>query len=503
MKRRSVPVRNAAAARRGMTVLVVMLMISITLALSYAMLRSEATDVQIQSNSHRAQAAHQAALTGLAAGLRRMHRSDWIGVDVETTYSLSSTESYTLTYTTGDPSLGPAHPDFAQWPYRVTLLSVGTAADPSNPQLVSTHRVQAVLQLVPRAVTAGPSDWAATLAYTIYQTGWQDAVFHTPLRIEGNLRLQGDFELSSGYLWLTDPKTRYYSDLAAMYAQGVADYRPFTGQISIPNSRIDSTTRSILTSSLGLTVNNIASTSASSLSLLDSLLVYQLYPGGVWYAIPQLTGTVQNTQLAPDPYTNPLGVYFAAGRVTLGDNVTLQGTLLGSDDVEVASTSVTLAPFDAPNVAGASGPLRLPTVAVRDDFVVKSTGGGTTTGVVIAGDRFEISRGAQTAAFDLRGRIVAAELLFDERSNWDLMSGIWALSYTGFLTQLTNPPASRVNHYPLWLQNYGLSNQPHLTIRPETTTYRSHWQDLTQPIYVPASGDQGLQWNLVSVKDNP
>jgi hypothetical protein len=64
-----------------MTVIVVLGVISITLALSYAMLRSQVTSVQIQSNLDRRNAARQAAYAGVSAALRAMHQSSWGGVD--------------------------------------------------------------------------------------------------------------------------------------------------------------------------------------------------------------------------------------------------------------------------------------------------------------------------------------------------------------------------------------------------------------------------------------
>src|SRR5215211_447871 len=88
--------------RRGVTILVVLTLISITLAISYGLLRSQMTSIQIQANSSRRDLAQQAAMTGLSIGLRRMSQSDWVGVDTTLSGSLSATESYQITFSTGD-----------------------------------------------------------------------------------------------------------------------------------------------------------------------------------------------------------------------------------------------------------------------------------------------------------------------------------------------------------------------------------------------------------------
>jgi hypothetical protein len=49
----------------------------------------------------------------------------------------------------------------------------------------------------------------------------------------------------------------------------------------------------------------------------------------------------------------------------------------------------------------------------------------------------------------------------------------------------------------------GLSLVPLLTIKPETTSLTAHWQDLSQPLYLPAADDPGLRWDLIRWTDNP
>jgi len=57
--------------RRGMALLMVLLLLSLTLGLSYAAMRSQATVSMIQRNSDRRASARQDAITGLSVALKR------------------------------------------------------------------------------------------------------------------------------------------------------------------------------------------------------------------------------------------------------------------------------------------------------------------------------------------------------------------------------------------------------------------------------------------------
>jgi hypothetical protein len=491
------------AQRRGMTVLVVLMLISVTLALSYVVLRGNVTAVQIQANSSRQSLARQAAFAGLSVALRKMHQTGWTGVDVPIGAALSATESYTATYTTGDPALTPASADYPLYPLRVTVLATGTAVEAGNAQLVSTHKVRAVVQLVPRALGTTPSGWSTMQAYTLYQLDDDDARFELPFRVEGPVRLQGALRLGEGYAWPSDAREKYFADLRTMHAGSLGDYRPFTSTISLPTSQSAGWLLSLLSGSLGLVLNNIPITSPPDLLLPDSLAQYRLYAGGKQYNVPQLSGTIQNRSLAPDPLANPLGVYFCNSSVTLGSNVTVLGTLVASSDVSINASSVQVTPHNLPNVSGATSALRMPALAVKQKFKVEATGGGTVQGVVIARDRFEIVRGPAAASFGVVGRVITDEPIVDERSEWDVSGGTWLVRWGAFLSPITNPPAGHVDYWPVWLERFGQFPQPLLTIKPDSATYTAHWQDLSQPLYVPAAGDPGLRWDLVSWQENP
>ncbi len=139
--------------RRGMTVILILGLLSITIALSYAMLRTQATSQQIQTNLNRRNDARQAAQTGLTVALRRMHEPNWPGVNVPVVGFYQDGSRYVVyyvVYETGDEKLSPADPDYDKFPYRVTLKSTGWVVTPGNSGINSMHTATAVVELVPR-----------------------------------------------------------------------------------------------------------------------------------------------------------------------------------------------------------------------------------------------------------------------------------------------------------------------------------------------------------------
>jgi hypothetical protein len=198
-----------------MAVLVVLALISVALAMSYSIMRSQMTGVQLQANDDRGERARQAALAGLSAGLRSMRLADWAGVGSNLAATINATDSYSVTFAEGDAALVPESPDYADYPYRVTLTSTGTSIDPTQPTVSSTYQAQAVMRLIPRQLSTAPSNWSTLLSYTVYQWTNSSVYLAVPCHIEGPVRLQSGIELDV-YWWYSSPRSRYFSDLNLM-----------------------------------------------------------------------------------------------------------------------------------------------------------------------------------------------------------------------------------------------------------------------------------------------
>jgi hypothetical protein len=202
--------------RAGVTVVVVLALISIALAMSYAILRSQMTGIHLQANVDRTAQARQAALAGLSAALRTMRLSTWAGVGTNMTATINPTDSYNVTFTAGDASLTVEAANYAELPYRVTVDSTGTSLDPAQPGVATTYKVRAVMKLIPRQLSTAPSNWSTLLSYTLYQLNNTSAYLALPCHIEGPVRLQSGINVGDPYGWNSGPRNRYFSDLNLM-----------------------------------------------------------------------------------------------------------------------------------------------------------------------------------------------------------------------------------------------------------------------------------------------
>ena len=335
------------ATRRGVTVLIVLLLLSITLGLSYAIVRSQTTALQIQRNAssgaNRSGSARQTAMTGMVLALKKMHTSEWCyGDGVNTTLSgpIGDYESYHVIYAAGDPALALDDPDS---PYRVTLLSTGKATDPSDPERTSTHRARAVVRLVPRSVADEPTDWSTMQEYTVYQSKAQPFKLDIPCRLEGKVRIQGSLHIAPNYPTPIGGEAwrQYLEDLRKMSSDPDADYRPLSSRPVLDHSLQTPQDQDAL-EHLGVWRWWYDSTPSDETEpdwgLPSACVEYQIYPGGPVYEVPQLGARVEDAVLGPDPEMNPLGIFQRVGDLAIGKNVTVRGSLFSSGRISMIDT---------------------------------------------------------------------------------------------------------------------------------------------------------------------
>jgi len=480
-------------------VLVVMLLLAVTLGLAYAVLRAQTTALWIQHNADLRVSAREAALAGLTVALKKMHTSEWCygeGVYTTLTGSLGDYESYQVSYCAGDPSLAVDDPDY---PYRVTLVSVGTATDPSDPARTSTHRAQAVVRLAPRSVAEQPSDWTTMQQYTVYQSKKDPFEVDIPCRLEGPVRVQGKLKIATHYPDGYDPWQRYLDDLNDMRLDGYPDYRPFNGPVALPFSEQDFGYLFALTGCLAVTATNTPVNEAGSdWTIPTSLTSYQIYPGGPVYAIPQLGDTLDNTTLEGDAAANPLGLYHRGGDITLRDNVTVRGSLFCNGEIRVEGVNVHFEPVQLIALYGSEAPGRLP-VATCNKFIVKPGGQGSLTGLLAVFDEFKIEKSPDTTEFPITGRLIIRKLFIKERQPWETVN--WGARRDAFVAQLAGKPPV-VRYFPVWMGHQGYDPAPLLTVRPDANPVAYHWKDPYDPIYVPHPDDDGLRWDLIEWTDS-
>ncbi len=85
---------NLSRSRRGISVIVVLGLIALTMAMSYALMRVEFYTVSVQKNADRQNLSREAALVGLTVAMRAMEQSSWAGTGTTLSGSLNSSDSY-------------------------------------------------------------------------------------------------------------------------------------------------------------------------------------------------------------------------------------------------------------------------------------------------------------------------------------------------------------------------------------------------------------------------
>lgn len=498
--RRRPPVRH----RRGLAIILVLAMISMTMAVSYSLLRSQSAQLKSAGGSDLRTEAREAALSGMSAALRKMNQTSWAGADSTLTGSLSSSQSYSATYTTGDAAIGVNDADAADWPYRITIDTTGYATDTSISTVPTTYKIQAVAKLNLKQVSSNPAIWPTMQSYVIYQTGTDACTLQIPFRFEGPLRFQGSLtSFSTTYPSPSSCRADFLSDLNAMRLAGYGDYRPFSGPLYLPNSATSSTIRNLFTNNLGITVSNMSTTTSTGWSTpSNSMSTYQLYPGGRNYTIPTLATTVSGTTLGPDPRTNPAGLFYRNGDVTLGSNTSITGTIISSGKVKFTGNNVAVQAFSLPPLEGSTAANQLPAVIATSDITIGDGATATVRGTVATFDTFSASSGTQDTVFDLKGNLICRQMEVLSRSEWSLGSFWWSLAYSWFNSQQNDKDGQK--YLPIYMLNWGMYYPPRITITgPTDPSTAQQWFASDTPIYVVGTGDSGLRWSIVRMKENP
>jgi hypothetical protein len=304
------------------------------------------------------------------------------------------------------------------------------------------------------------------------------------------------------------PRARLLRDYEAMRDAGQGDFRPLSGPIDAPLSLTSAHARRLLESDSNVTLNNVAMGGGTPpVTHPGDIPSYQLYPGGKVYTATQLDGSINNASFAPDPETNPLGLFKRHSNLVINDNVEIQGTVLVYDDgssgrIELRGTGIHVTPLSLPSLYGDSTVYQLPSVVARDDVEVHEGSSSSLSGLVMAWDDLQCFHGEQSTEMSLTGQVIAGELEIEYRDEWDESSSWWDSRHKEFLNQLglTSP----IPYFPEWLrENHGLDYEPKLTIQPDASSVRYHWHDWSKPLFEAHPGDGGLRWDLLEWQDGP
>src|SRR5438034_9442606 len=99
---------------RGIAVVMVLGLLAITIAISYATLRGQGTTTQLARNGSRSLEARAAARSGISAGLRAISENAWGGITATLTSNVTANSKYVVTFRTGDDKLTDTDPSYSE-----------------------------------------------------------------------------------------------------------------------------------------------------------------------------------------------------------------------------------------------------------------------------------------------------------------------------------------------------------------------------------------------------
>lgn len=363
LRRRSVRVRSS----RGFSLYVVMVAISMSLVLTYSFMRSQTTALQIGQNGLRRNLALQAAQTGAAVALERMQSPSWEGVENHLTGVLESDRQGTTSYKVRFLPLAatgrqPLPPDVA---FRLVVWSTGVWQSAENTNERVERHVEVVVRLKPRVsglayegyqsgnpgndVASNPDDYDLIQSFALFAgEGPQSLVLDPGARIDGSLWLQRQLALYGDPHWNPHVRDQVLDDLGMMYVTGtdplIVGYpHPISGSITFEKSPPGSLKNDL--GRLGIPWSEMRDAPRMPSIDFRDWGSYRLYEGGFEYEPVSVGSRLRNQTLRPSP-ENPLGIFYRNGSLWIDDNVTVQGTLIVTGEVNFCGNSVSVSAFN-------------------------------------------------------------------------------------------------------------------------------------------------------------
>jgi hypothetical protein len=509
-RRRRVPLHRLHRLQRprGIAVVMVLGLLAITIAISYATLRGQGTTTQLARNGGRSLDARAAARSGVAAALRAMSQNGWAGVGTPLSSNVTPNSWYLVTFTTGDTKLTNADPAYSEWPFRVTIESTGFASDPLNTNIQAQYKSCCVVQLLRKNMVSDPANWSSIITQNVYQFSSSDAWVQFPVRINGNSTFLGKLQLCTeypaAYSGSYTPRDKYLLGLQ-LRSGTLGDYRPFAlGKLYLKGLLTQQDAATVTTM---LTVNLAtpaveALVTASPPGHPGAPLTYRLYPGGDVFYATQLGGTLSGQTLAPDVKQNPLGIYCTNGPLSIQGNVQVTGTIItdgsGGSDVTISQANNVLQPYSLPALYGASQLYQLPALIAKSNVTINKAANVQLHGATLCWKTFEVFNNDTTPAnsttLSLTGNLITDTFKQHGRSTWTQTALQWNVDQLAFTGQM----ATGVPYFPDYEQTQRtFTVKPTLTFSPDSSGVKPHWHDWSQAVYQADPADPGLKWEVV------
>ena len=398
--------RNAVAFRpipnrHGASLVIVMIAISMSMALTYAALSSQSRGVQVRQNVNRREMARQAAESGAAIALNQLQSAAWSGVSSVRSESLGSdligTTSCKIEYFTIDGQKSPtAYPTgqgkttlsgssaffnstsnglsttsastaaiATRQAFQVLIRSTGQWASLADPLDFVTESVEVGVELQPRIpgrqvlapdISQATDVFASNAGYDTIQnyalftsagsSGSPSLTLEPGQRIDGMTWLRKGISIFNGPRWSNSVCDAFLQSTGSQYTTGsggtisLLHPHPFGG--SITNANTFTATEVADLTKLNVPHVTVASSPTTPSITFSNWKTYQLFQGGFTYDAEILSSSTLSGVVLRPSLRNPLGVFYHEGALTIHDTVVVQGTIVCSGKITFTGTNVLL-----------------------------------------------------------------------------------------------------------------------------------------------------------------
>lgn len=406
-----------------MSTAMVMASVSASVVLTYAFMQTQVVSNTISQNASLRGLVAQAAQTGAAAALQDIQSPTWGGVSVPLSGTLLSDSSGTLSYdvtyqpyqaATGetldaDDALKVIIQSIGRWQPAATS-SGNTETQSTTPQPV-TRTVEVTVQLMPRLpgrtigpgdtasaedVAINPNDYDSIQNYAVFAKSSGDFDVDPGVRIEGNLYLKQSLSLFSNPGWSGSIEDRVLKDLKQRFVTtsgGATTFQhpyPLAGSVSLYSNPTEGHKNDY--SDAAVVWNRNTTVPSYPSITYSNFQQYRLFDDGFVYTAQTVNSTLSNTTLRPSA-TNPLGIFYRNGSITLYSDVTIQGTLVSTGTINIIGDRVQVTSFNWKGTGGtalvSNADLwpRLPALVAEDVFIERNTS-VIIEGAIAAADSF-------------------------------------------------------------------------------------------------------------------
>jgi len=503
------------ASRSGVSLILVMFALSMSMVLTYSFIQTQSVVTQISENGSRRDLAMNAARAGITDALNRMNSLDWTGVSDQYQRTFQSDadgdSTYTISFNTPTGSLSSV--------LELEVHSLGAWVSAANSNMRSEYQITAKVRLVPRLtgrtilpgdsadatdLVTNPGNYDLIRQYALFaEEGTRSLVLDPCDRIDGNLWLNNDLSQFNDPYWSSSVRRTFLQDLGNRFvtfpsaSTNLIHYpHPLAGNITFYNTPASGVQQDLADQKVNWSVTSEKLTIPSS--GFSQFSTYQLYEGGPTYRAVSLDSYLSDVTLKPTE-DNPLGIFYRSGSLSVYSNVVIQGTLVATSYISFKGKGIHATAF---NWKGSGGePIipdshlwpRLPTL-VADDIRFDRDTQTTIEGAIVCHDDLKGAGGSVSypvvTEIELTGTATAASI--EQPYSTVTLRELQVLS-----------SLSSDGNYAIWLETTGTGNtgstgtwypivgvdngNQQLTIRGEIdhaspTTYRikRHKQALTQ-----------------------